>query len=253
MPLSTYGYVHFYNNYFNSPNNTSGSVASDLAQFLSEYNVYTSLASPLYKKNVNTTLGAGKIRAIGNFYTNSTGTAIDAGSDLVFTPSYSYEMLPVSDVPTVLSTGAGNISGADYTDPVKGTATITGPTSPVIPSTSPTLTAVTTGFSARSYQWRLNNTDIAGASLASYTVANAQSANAGIYTVAIGLASDDVVISTPFVLTLASSPPNSGGSNSGGGGGGGALGYWYLLGIFSSCCLRSLLHILNKSVAEKRK
>ncbi|MGC4072091.1 MAG: hypothetical protein QM760_06160 [Nibricoccus sp.] len=34
MPLGTYGYVHLYNNVFNTPGNTEGTVASDQSQFL---------------------------------------------------------------------------------------------------------------------------------------------------------------------------------------------------------------------------
>ena len=72
---------------------------------------------------------------------------------------------------------------------------------------------------------------------------SAQSANAGTYTVVIGLASGDYVVSSPLVIALGtpggSSSSSSGGSSSSssgaspaaattGGGGGGAPSVWYL-------------------------
>jgi hypothetical protein len=109
----------------------------------------------------------------------------------------------------------------------------------VVPSTAFTLTAVPSGFTGVSYQWRLNNFDITGATAATYTVSSAQSANAGIYTVAIGLAAGDSVVSASLTVTLGtsagSSSSGSSSSSSGaasasasGGGGGGAPSLWYL-------------------------
>ena len=206
MPLSTYGYVHQYNNSFASAGATSGTIASDQSQLFSERNVYTGLANPLTKQTVSAALTAGKIRVIGNVYTNCTGTAPDAGTDTVFTPPYSYEMLPTSDVATEVSTFAGNTAGAGSTDAATGTATVTGPTAAVLPGASFTLTAAPSGFTATTYQWRLNNAEIAGATASTYTSANTQAANAGTYTVAISMASGDTVVSTPLVLTLGEQP-----------------------------------------------
>jgi hypothetical protein len=56
------------------------------------------------------------------------------------------------------------------------------------------------------YQWRLNNVDIPGASGAADVVASAREHDAGLYTVAIRLASEDVVASTPFAVTLGACP-----------------------------------------------
>jgi hypothetical protein len=125
----------------------------------------------------------------------------------VFTPSYSYEALPVSDLAAVVSANAGNIAGAGYTDPPVGSASITGPSAAVTPATAFTLTAVPASFTPSTYQWRLGNQPISGATASTYTVSNTQAANAGVYTVAIGLASGDVVVSTPFTVTLGATPP----------------------------------------------
>ncbi len=243
MPIATFGYVHLYNNDFNPPGNTSGTVSSDQAQLLSERNIYTGVANPLIVQNVNTSLPIGRSLALGNSYTTVTGTAPYSGLDQVFTPSYSYEALPVSDVVAVVSANAGNIAGASYTDAAVGTALITGPSAAVTPTTAFTLTSASTGFTPSSYQWRLANLDIAGATASTYTVANTQAANAGIYTVAIGLASGDVVVSTPFTVTLGaqpsppppSTPPGHPGSS--GQSGAGAVSLWFLgalamLGVF---------------------
>jgi len=215
MPFSSYGYVHQYNNSVSATGNSAGTVASDQAQFLSERNVYASVASPLTKT------AAGKIRVIGNVYTTCTGTTPDAGTDIVFTPAYSYELLPASDVATEVAASAGNIAGAATTDVAPGTAAITGPTAAVTPGASFTLTAVPTGFTAATYQWRLNNIEIAGATVSTYTSANTQAANAGTYTVAISVASGDTVVSTPLAVSLGSAQGTSKVS------GGGSVGAWF--------------------------
>jgi len=215
MPFSNYGYVHQYNNSVSATGNSAGTIASDKAQFLSERNVYASVASPLTKT------AAGKIRVIGNVYTTCTGTTPDAGTDIVFTPAYSYELLPASDVATEVAASAGNIAGAATTDVAPGTATITGPTAAVTPGASFTLTAVPTGFTAATYQWRLNNIEIAGATASTYTSADTQAANAGTYTVAISLTSGDTVVSTPLAVSLGSAQGVSKVS------GGGSVGAWF--------------------------
>jgi uncharacterized membrane protein YgcG len=134
------------------------------------------------------------------------------------------------------------------------TASISGPTDVVVPGTAFTLTAVPTGFTGASYQWRLNNFDLTGATAATCTISSAQSAHAGIYTVAIGLAAGDSVVSSPLTITLGtaagssssgSSSSSSGGAAAGsasGGGGGGAPSLWYL----------ALIGLLAMARAKKR-
>ena len=76
------------------------------------------------------------------------------------------------------------------------------------------------------YQWNFNGTAINGATNSSYSLSNAQSGNAGNYTVVVSNVMG-AVSSNPATLTVnAVNPPPSGGS-SGGGGGGGALSDWF--------------------------
>src|SRR5579885_2586323 len=151
---------------------------------MGERHVYSNVASPLIRQNVNTSLPIGRILALGNTYTSVTGTAPYSGADQVFTPSYSYEALPTTDVAAVISANAGNIAGAGATDAATGSASITAPTAAVTGGTAFTLTAKPANFTAATYQWRLGNQDIAGATASTYTVASAQSSDGGIYTVA---------------------------------------------------------------------
>jgi pectate lyase len=239
MPSGTYGYLHLYNNYLKVPNGTSGTASSDNSQFFIERNGYEQVKDAMYKENVDTTQTAGRIRSIGNVFTNCTGKTPDAGNDAVFTPRYSYELLPAADVATVTTQLSGNTAGATSATPATSTATISGPTDVVVPATAFTLTAVPSGFSGVSYQWRLNNFDIAGATSVTYAVSSAQSASAGIYSVVIGLAAGDSVVSSPLTVTLGTSAGSSSSgssssssgvaSASGTGGGGGAPSLWYLV------------------------
>jgi hypothetical protein len=203
------------------------------------------MANPLTVQNVNLSLPIGRILALGNSYTAVTGTPPYSGTDQVFTPSYSYEALPVSDVAAVVSANAGNVAGASYTDAAVGSAQITGPTAAVVPGAAFTLTAMPAGFTPSSYQWRLSNEDISGATSSTYTVSNTQAANAGIYTVAIGLASGDVVVSTPFTVTLGA-PPSASSTPNGPifphhlSGGGGAMSEWFLGALATLALLRKM-------------
>jgi hypothetical protein len=183
-----------------------GTTVLNFAQLLSERNVYVGVVTPLFPTFVTSPLATGHIFALGNVYTNTTGTAPYPGTDAVFTPPYSYEALPTSDVTAIVTANAGNDFGAGYTDAAVGSATITGPTSAVPATTAFTLTAIPTGITASTYQWRLNNIAITGATSVTYTVASAQDANAGIYTVAIGLASGDMVVSSPLTITVTPAP-----------------------------------------------
>ncbi len=233
MPSGTYGYVHLFNNYFKSPANTSGTVASDNAQFFAEFNSYDQIKDPLYKENVNTTLSAGLIRSIGNVFPGCTGKAADAGLSAIFTPTYTYDMLAAADVVTACTGLAGNNAGAASSSLTGYGAGITGPTDLVATGSAFTLTSQPNGFLGTSYQWRLNNFNITGATSASYTVSSTQTANAGIYTVVIARSSGDFVVSSPLTITLGTPGGNTGGSPvaaaASSGGGGGAPSLWYLV------------------------
>ncbi len=216
MPSGSFGYVHLYNNYWNTPGNTSASNARDQAQFFSEHNVYHQVQSPLYKQNIDTALPGGLIRALGNVYTETTGEAADAGSDTVFTPDYSYQMLAAADVPTIVLAGAGNTAGAASESLAAGSATLSGPAGVVPVNTSFTLTATVSGFTPVSHQWRRNNFDIAGATSPTFTVASMKSTDEGIYVLTMKNAAGDtlvsnghtIVYSSALVPTITSQPVN---------------------------------------------
>ena len=240
MPAATYGYVHLYNNYFNTPGNTSGTAALDQSQILSERNVYAGVNDPLTRRSVNPALPIGRIFSIGNLYTATTGMSPYAGTDTVFTPSYSYEALPVSDVTAMVTAHAGNVTGANYAELEAGSATLTGPDASVVRGANFSITVTPHGVTPSTYQWRRSNRDIPNATAASYSVINAQDDSAGTYTVALGLDSEDMVVSSPLVVTLATDPvvvaPTSppAGSNSGGG----AMSGWFMGGLTVLVLLR---------------
>ncbi|ATC65802.1 hypothetical protein CMV30_18635 [Nibricoccus aquaticus] len=248
MPFSSYGYVHQFNNYFNTTGNTSGGVASDGAQFLVERSLYSPMANPLSKQNVNTSLPAGKLRIIDTTFTVSSGTPLDVGTDVVFTPPYSYEMIPTAQVAATTGIQAGNIDGAWTANATSASATITAPTTRLLIGDPFTLTAVPAGFTATSYQWRLNNIEIPGATNITYSVANGFAANAGAYTVALGRAGGNMVVSAPATIFLNSSVPVSNGATTGLApevqtqrGGGGSPSLWFLGLLASTTALRVVL------------
>lgn len=100
MPMSRYGTIHLYNNYFSATNNSYCSNARTNAQFLSENNFYAGVDDPIYKTS------NGRIRTAGNLYRGCTGL-IDAGADNVFTPPYAYAPDGASEVPALVAAGAG--------------------------------------------------------------------------------------------------------------------------------------------------
>jgi uncharacterized membrane protein YgcG len=238
-------YVHLYNNYYNITANTTGIAALTNAEILVERNQFTGLTNPLSKS------GGGLIYSLGNVLTGTSGTS-DVGTDLVFTPSYSYELMPTANVAAKLTAplaGAGNVAGASSVTPVTASASITGaPSTAVALGGSFTLTAAPSGFTGTAWQWRLNNISLPSANNATYAVTNMQSANVGDYTVVMsGSASGNDVVSTPVTVMLASSSSSSSssgssssssssgssGSSSGGssGGGGGAPSAWFLAAL----------------------
>jgi hypothetical protein len=122
----------------------------------------------------------------------------------------------------------------------------TGPELPLI-TTQPVSTTVTVGgtvsFSvtatssagAITYQWHRLNAPISGATSATYTISNAQLADAGAYTVVVtnssGSITSDAAVLTVNTPTPPPPPPPSGGGNSGGGGGGGSPSLWFIAAI----------------------
>jgi pectate lyase len=100
MPMSRYGTIHMYNNYFSATNNSYCSNARTNAQFLSENNFYAGVDDPIYKTS------NGRIRATNNIYRGCSGL-IDPGTDVIFMPPYQYSLDLPTDVPALVQAGAG--------------------------------------------------------------------------------------------------------------------------------------------------
>ena len=86
-----------------------------------------------------------------------------------------------------------------------------------------------TGIPPPTYQWYFNGTAIAGANGSTYSLANAQTANAGNYTVTV---SNVAGSATSRAATLAvSAPTTTVPTGGGGGGGGGAPSIWFFVAL----------------------
>ena len=99
------------------------------------------------------------------------------------------------------------------------------------------------GKPAPSYQWYFNGTTVNGATGASLSLTNVQTANAGNYTVTASNTSGTVTSSAAtLTVSAAPSPPPS----SGGGGGGGTMEGWFaaawaILGLGRACRFRRVM------------
>ena len=107
------------------------------------------------------------------------------------------------------------------------------------------ITAV--GRPAPTYQWYYGGTAISGATGTAYSISNAQSANAGDYTV---MASNAMGSATSNRATLtvnaAPPPPNNGGGDTGGGGGG-APSQWFVLALVLIAIVRATTRMSRHS------
>ncbi|MFC5408596.1 T9SS type A sorting domain-containing protein [Larkinella bovis] len=91
---------------------------------------------------------------------------------------------------------------AATSSPLKAAATITGhPLSATVCPGQPTTLSVTATGTALTYQWRKNNTNLVGATAATYTIANVLPEDAGSYDVVVG-SSTGPATSNPAVLTV---------------------------------------------------
>jgi pectate lyase len=102
MAASSFGRVHYYNNYFGCTNNSYSSNARNESQINSENNFYAGVKDPMTVSSGT----SGKIRTSGNSYVGCTGT-IHPGTDSVFTPPYAYTLDPTVNVPALVMAGAG--------------------------------------------------------------------------------------------------------------------------------------------------
>jgi hypothetical protein len=95
------------------------------------------------------------------------------------------------------------------------------------------------GRPAVTYQWYFGGTAISGATGSSFSLSNAQAANAGSYTVTVTNSMGSAT-STAATLTInaVTPPPSGGGGGSSGGGGGGAPSIWFCTSILLIAVLR---------------
>jgi hypothetical protein len=99
------------------------------------------------------------------------------------------------------------------------------------------------GRPAVTYQWNFNGAPIGGATGSSYSFSNAQSGNAGSYTVTVTNAMGSVTSATAtLTVNAVNPPPNGGGGSSGGGGGGGAPSEWFCAALMLLAVVRGLAH-----------
>ncbi len=99
---TSYGRVHYYNNFFNATNNSYCSNARTDAELNSENNYYAGVKDPIgISSGTN-----GKIKTSGNLYIGCSGT-IHPGTDSVFTPPYAYTLDATANVPGLVTNGAG--------------------------------------------------------------------------------------------------------------------------------------------------
>lgn len=102
MAASSYGRVHYYNNFFNCTNNSYSSNARNETEISSENNYYAGVKDPIgISSGTN-----GKIKTSGNSYVGCSGT-IHPGADTVFTPPYAYTPDATANVPNLVTNGAG--------------------------------------------------------------------------------------------------------------------------------------------------
>jgi len=99
----------------------------------------------------------------------------------------------------------------------------------VTAGTSVSFSVSATGTAPLNYQWNFNGTAVSGATSATYSLNNVQSANAGTYTVTVSNSVGSVTSSGATLTVNPVSTPPSSGSGGGGGGGGGAPSEWFLL------------------------
>jgi len=161
------------------------------------FNVVATGSAPLsYQWRFN---GADIGGATASSYTRANLQAGDAGD---------YSVLVTNLYGSELSANATLIVDTDIPLPV---ITAQPQSQTVIAGQSATFTVTATNKAPMSYQWRFNGTPIAGATGTAYTVANAQTGDAGSYSVVIAniigsTTSADAVLTVHFSLTASATP-----------------------------------------------
>ena len=135
--------------------------------------------------------GADIAAATASAYTLSNAQPSDAGSYSVIVSNYAGSV--TSSPPAVLTVIAVPTPPGIATQPQNQTVSQT---------SNATFTVTATGTTPFNYQWLFNGANLAGASASSYTVANAQSANAGSYSVIITNAYGLITSSTATLTVI---------------------------------------------------
>jgi hypothetical protein len=107
-------------------------------------------------------------------------------------------------------------------------------------TTGGTASFTVTATGATSYQWQFNGNNISGATSATYTISNAQVANAGTYSVTVSNNAGSVVSNNATLTVNTPPPPPPPPSSGSGGGGGGAPSLWFLLTLGAAGLARVL-------------
>ncbi|MBP6865888.1 MAG: immunoglobulin domain-containing protein [Candidatus Didemnitutus sp.] len=196
MLACRFGRAHMYNNLWDCTGNDYCTETRNIAAIFSERNYYQAVKNPLAKRTSLPT-DVGLLMTIDNVFDACTGTQL-VSADTIFTPPYSYQLSAAASVPALVRAGAGNVA---VDTPAAFAAAIAGPSAAVPAGQAATLTAQPNGFTPTSYQWRFKNVALAGATSATLTLSNVQEANAGDYTVVLGLPEGAAVVSAPYTLT----------------------------------------------------
>lgn len=201
MPASTTARGHLFNNYFTCAGNYYASNARDNAQLFVEHSYY----GPNVNDPVGKSPGASAlIRTIGNLYDGTSGMR-DPGTDVVFTPVYSYRLDTAAAVPELVSAHAGNTGGAYSATPAAAEpVTVLGAPEAVFAGESVTLRASIAG--AASYQWRFQNMDLVGATAETLVLNDILGSQLGDYTVVVGDGSGQLHVSAPATLVAGAAP-----------------------------------------------
>jgi pectate lyase/pectin methylesterase-like acyl-CoA thioesterase len=197
MIACRFGSSHMFNNLWDCAGDDYCTETRNIAAIFSEYNYYHNVSNPLGKRTALPN-DVGLLMTIGNVFDACSGSQL-VSSDLVFAPPYSYGINPAASVPALVMAGAGNVT---ENSPVVSSATISGSVPLPTAGGAITLTAVPAGFTPTSYQWRFNNVAIPGATAATLDFANVQLANAGNYTVVLGVDATNAVVSAPYALAV---------------------------------------------------
>ncbi|MGC4072005.1 MAG: immunoglobulin domain-containing protein [Nibricoccus sp.] len=248
MPVSTWGQIHMHSNLLDSVNNSAATKIQASAQLLSERNQYTDILDPLSKTD------GGLIKANNDVYTDTSltpGGVAEVADDTVFTPSYSYELLPAGDWTDALKLGVGNTAGAASTSPKAASVLAKSTSTTLTAGGSYVLEAELTGFApgeAVGYQWRFNNRPFEGGDKPILTINNAQTSFSGAYTVLVLKSSGVSVVSSPVVVTI-NAPAAATATTDTTTGGGGAPSVWFLaalsLAVAGRCATRRAGKAIN--------